>query len=116
MLHMWTTQRTWRYPEVPWLEMQYERQIGRPKGLFSALPGLGIQTRRTGCALIVCGVRSRVTRSGRRAAETALTPSTPASVLPLVVLRDPPHGETAGGLRLHQETLQAMDRLDVATG
>ena len=31
-------------------ERQYERIIGMPSGRFSDLPGLGIQTRRTGFA------------------------------------------------------------------
>jgi hypothetical protein len=35
--------------------------------------------------------------------------------LPLIVLRHPSHGERAGGPRLQEETLQAVDCLDVAT-
>ncbi len=47
MLHMCMTQRTRRYPEVPWLEMQYERQIGKPNG--RNFPDfLGMYTRLTG--------------------------------------------------------------------
>jgi len=79
MLHMWTTQRTQRYPEVPWLEMQYEQQIGMPSGRLSSVPGFGIQIRRVGCGLAVM-LRS-VTRRRRPAGARLFIPSTPAVFL-----------------------------------
>src|SRR5262249_30718753 len=56
------------------------RMVGIPSGRFSVLPGLGIQTRRTGCGFSVRV--SAATRARRWGGVRALLPSTPAVCLP----------------------------------
>ena len=81
----WSTQlATIGIPNIAWKERQYERHIGMPKGRFSALPGFGIQTRRTGLDAYashrfgwICSASSV-----RSLGATAFTPSTPAVFLP----------------------------------
>ena len=72
---------------------------GIPNGRFSALPGLGIQTRRTG----LDGLSSH--RFGQD--ESLLWcdgfhPIYSSSILPLVILRHPPYREKAGGSGFRQ--------------
>ena len=58
--------------------MQCEHTVGMPKGRFSSVPGLGIQTRRVGFTF---EPNLRLTTSLRRAVgDNDLTPSTPNTV------------------------------------
>ena len=89
---------------------------GMPSGRFSSLPGLGIQTRRTGWAFGASGfVRISLARSSfslvsqRRKAVYARCP------LALVVLSHPTHRQKSRASGLDQESLEFVDRLRVTT-
>lgn len=69
-----------KHPQDLLNEVQYEYTVGIPKGLFSSVPGLGIQTRRVGLTL-----EHRLilfTRVRRCFGVRDLTPSTPAVFFP----------------------------------
>jgi hypothetical protein len=62
------------------MEVQYEGTIGMPRGRCSVVPGLGIQTRRTGGAV---SPKPKVRASVSRCRGVKdFTPSTPAVRLP----------------------------------
>ena len=90
---------------------------GIPKGRRSALPGLGIQTRRTGVARLmspVLGVNVRghdQTRLGFDGFHSVYS----CGLFALVLLRHPPHCQQPCCFRFQQQLLECVDCTSVAT-
>ena len=79
-----TRRKTHGIPNIAWKEGECTVRIGIPNGRFSALPGLGIPTRRTGlgvCCLQYVGCKWEA-MTKRAWGLTDFTPSIPAVFLP----------------------------------
>ena len=86
-----------------------------PSGLFSAFPGLGIQTLLVGCGLMVLWWRRRWTMIKRCAGLTDFTPSMPAVRLPWLSCVTFRTARVRAAWDAHQKSLQVVNGFVIAT-